>query len=183
VGNLLTGGTYAPAVSSMVCYQPYHTNSKVCLFVFLSFFSLSLFPLHQKSWWLDVLQGGIIGAVRAVLMFYTVVFMAITVPFRCKRWLCRATVVVLQRTYELVNPRCHCITNDGVTPPRFIPFVDVFFADAMCSLSKVFFDWGMLFHMASHYPEPAPASAHNILIPSAFAAVPYLIRARQCLIM
>jgi hypothetical protein len=122
----------------MVCYQPYHTNSKVCLFVFLSFFSLSLFPLHQKSWWLDVLQGGIIGAVRAVLMFYTVVFMAITVPFRCKRWLCRATVVVLQRTYELVNPRCHCITNDGVTPPRFIPFVDVFLPTPCVPYPKFF---------------------------------------------
>jgi hypothetical protein len=47
----------------------------------------------------------------------------------------------------------------------------------------VFFDWGMLLHMASHYPEAVPPSMHNILIPSACAAVPYFIRARQCLIM
>jgi len=67
--------------------------------------------------------------------------------------------------------------------PRPIPFVDVFFADAMCSLSKVFFDWGMLLFMASYYPKPVPASVWNILIPSGFAAVPYLIRARQCLVM
>lgn len=67
--------------------------------------------------------------------------------------------------------------------PRPVPFVDVFFADAMCSLSKVFFDWGMLLHMASHYPEAVPPEASKILIPSAFAAVPFLIRARQCLLM
>lgn len=67
--------------------------------------------------------------------------------------------------------------------PRPVPFVDVFYADAMCSLSKVFFDWGMLLHMASHYPEPIPQEATKILIPSAFAAVPFLIRARQCLLM
>ena len=116
-------------------------------------------------------------------MFYTLVSLSIMLPFRCNRWLQKATYIVLQRTFELINPRCHCMTNDGTVPPRFIPFVDVFYADAMCSLSKVFFDWGMLIHMASHYPDPVPASAHNILIPSAFAAVPYIIRARQCLIM
>jgi len=147
----------------------------------VAFSVLLLLLLHTTYYlWLDVLHGGTIGA---VLMFYTLVILAITIPFRCSRWLRRATVIVLQRTYELINPRCHCITNDGVTPPRFIPFVDVFYADAMCSMSKVFFDWGMLFHMASHYPNPVPAAAHNIVIPSAFAAVPYLIRARQCLIM
>ena len=116
-------------------------------------------------------------------MFYTLVTLAVTLPLRCTTWLQKATYIVLQRTFELINPRCHCFTNDGTKPPRFIPFVDVFYADAMCSLSKVFFDWGMLFHMASHYPNPVPASAHNILIPSACAAVPYVIRARQCLIM
>lgn len=142
---------------------------------------LLLVLLHSTYfWWLQILRGGTIGA---VLMFYTLVTLAITLPFRCTRWLQKATYIVLQRTFELINPRCHCVTNDGVTPPRFIPFVDVFYADAMCSLSKVFFDWGMLIHMASHYPNPVPASAHNILIPSGFAAMPYVIRARQCLIM
>jgi hypothetical protein len=104
-------------------------------------------------------------------------------PIPSNRWLQRSFVVVLQRAFELVNPRCSCITMDPNSGPRPIPFIDVFFADAMCSLSKVFFDWGMLFHMALHFPEPVPPALHNILIPSAFAAVPYLIRARQCLIM
>lgn len=67
--------------------------------------------------------------------------------------------------------------------PRAVPFVDVFYADAMCSLSKVFFDWGLLLHMASHYPDPVPPATHNILFPSFLAAIPFLIRARQCLLM
>ena len=75
-------------------------------------------------------------------------------------------------------------TNSGNGKiPRLIPFIDVFFADAMCSLSKVFFDWGMLFHMAMYYPRPVPISTYHILIPSTFAAVPFIIRARQCIVM
>lgn len=50
-------------------------------------------------------------------------------------------------------------------------------------LSKVFFDWGMLWHLAWHYPEPVPTELHSILIPSVVASLPYLIRARQCLVM
>ena len=84
--------------------------------------------------------------IGAVFAFYGVVAIFILVPLNCNRWLRRATAIVLGRCWELINPRCHCIYNDGVTPPRIIPFVDVFFADAMCSLSKVFFDWGMLLH-------------------------------------
>jgi EXS family len=82
------------------------------------------------------------------------------------------------------NSSSHCSIPYTTTKiPRPIPFIDVFFADAMCSLSKVFFDWGMLFHMAMYYPNPVPISTYHILIPSTFAAVPYMIRARQCIIM
>ena len=98
---------------------------------------------HTNRGWIDVLKGGMIGAVFA---FYGVVALFIILPLRCNRWLRRATGIVLGRCWELINPRCHCIYNDGTTPPRIVPFVDVFFADAMCSLSKVFFDWGMLLH-------------------------------------
>ena len=49
--------------------------------------------------------------------------------------------------------------------------------------SRVFFDWGMLWLLASHYPHPVPPSAASIIFPSCMAALPYLIRARQCLIM
>jgi len=144
----------------------------------LPFFGSSNLSLLD-SYWIDVLKGGSIGAVFA---FYGVVTAAIVFPLPSTRWLRKATVIILQRCFELINPRCSCVSPDP-SGPRPIPFVDVFFADAMCSLSKVFFDWGMLFHMASHYPKPVPKEAHNILIPSACAAVPFLIRARQCLIM
>jgi hypothetical protein len=132
------------------------------------------------SWWIDVMGGGFIGA---VFCFYGAVTAAILFPLPALRWLRKATVLVLQRTFELFNPRCSCVNIDPNVPPRMVPFVDVFYADALCSLSKVFFDWGMLFHMASHYPHHVPAAAHNIVIPSAFAAIPFLIRARQCLVM
>ena len=84
--------------------------------------------------------------IGAVFAFYGVVALFILLPLRCNQWLRRATYIVLGRCWELINPRCHCIYNDGTTPPRIVPFVDVFFADAMCSLSKVFFDWGLLLH-------------------------------------
>jgi hypothetical protein len=145
-------------------------------------FSISLvFLLHITThYWMDHLGRGVIGA---VFLFYFTMIASIFLPIKSNQWLRRAFVIVLQRSFELINPRCWCLSLDAGQIPRPIPFVDVFYADAMCSLSKVFFDWGMLLHMASHYPLPVPQSAHNILIPSAFAAVPFIIRARQCLIM
>ena len=113
------------------CTHSRFVTNNVFLFLFLN------------SAWIEVLNGGMIGAVFA---FYGVVALFIIVPLRCNRWLRRATALVLGRCWELINPRCHCIYNDGTTPPRIVPFVNVFFADAMCSLSKVFFDWGMLLH-------------------------------------
>jgi hypothetical protein len=129
--------------------------------------------------WIDLLGGGSIGAVFA---FYIAVLVGIIIPLPSTRWLRTCCVIVLQRAFELINPRCFCVNSDP-SGPRPIPFIDVFFADGMCSLSKVMFDWGMLFHLASHYPEPVPKSGHSILIPSFCAAIPYIIRARQCLIM
>lgn len=139
-----------------------------------------LLLLHLTIYtWMQLLGGGSIGAIFA---FYGAVTVVIVVPFPSTRWLRKATVKVLQRVCELVNPRCSCVGPDPAGP-RPIPFIDVFFADAMCSLSKVFFDWGMLFHMAAHYPDPVPKELDTILIPSFCAAIPYIIRARQCLIM
>jgi len=145
-------------------------------------FSLVLLcMLHFTThFWMDHLGRGSIGA---VFSFYGAVLVYIFLPLQSNRWLRRAFVIVVQRCFELVNPRCSCIFLPNGMIPRKIPFVDVFFADAMCSLSKVFFDWGMLLHQASHYPDPVPNDIHNIILPSAFAAVPYVIRARQCLIM
>lgn len=144
-------------------------------------FSIALmFLLHLTIYlWIEVCGGGAIGA---LFCFYGAVGLGIAFPLPTTRWLRRACVIVLQRAWELIRPRCSCVSPDP-KGPRPIPFIDVFFADAMCSLSKVFFDWGMLLHLISHYPERVPKSTHSILIPSICAAIPYIIRARQCLIM
>lgn len=142
----------------------------------LSFLLLVL--LHVTTFfWIRILGRGTIGAIFA---FYGAVTIGVVLPFPTTRWLRTACVIVLQRALELIYPRSACVTGDA---PRPIPFIDVFFADGMCSLSKVFFDWGILFHMASHYPEPVPQATHSIVIPSFCAAIPYIIRARQCIVM
>jgi EXS family len=147
----------------------------------VSFSASLLFLLHFTTYiWMEVLGGGFMGA---IFSFYGSVITVLLLPIPSLAWLQKGCAITFQRTFELINPRCHCLTGDAGAIPRPIPFVDVYFADAMCSLSKVFFDMGMLLHMLSHYPEPVPPSPHNIVIPSACAAMPYLIRARQCLVM
>ncbi|KAL9188611.1 hypothetical protein ACHAXT_006989 [Thalassiosira profunda] len=142
-------------------------------------FSFSLLILlHLSSLvWINMIGGSAIGAIFA---FYIAVFVGIALPIPSTAWIRNACVAVFHRTFELINPRCACL-QPGI--PRAIPFIDVFFADAMCSLSKVFFDWGMLWHLAWHYPDPVPMDLHSIAIPSIAASLPYLIRARQCLVM
>ena len=153
--------------------------SSITWYRLVSLSMLLLFVLHSTYFiWIDLLNGGPVGA---VFFFYGAVILTIACPLPSLLWLRKATVLVLQRTYELLNPRCTRLANPEKTP-RPVPFVDVFFADALCSLSKVFFDWGILLHMAAN-PGPMQATTQTILIPSALAAVPYLIRARQCLVM
>ena len=144
----------------------------------LVFFSFCLlFVLHFTThFWMEVLGRSSIGA---VFSFYGAVFIYILLPLPSTRWLKRAVKITLQRCLELLTPRFH----NSQQYLRPIPFIDVFFADAMCSMSKVFFDWGMMGHMAFHYPDPVPPATHNIIIPMLCAAVPFLIRARQCWVM
>ena len=40
-----------------------------------------------------------------------------------------------------------------------------------------------IMQLAWHYPQPVPMELHSIAIPSIAASLPYLIRARQCLVM
>lgn len=134
--------------------------------------------LHLTEYvFINVLKGGTIGAIFA---FYVTATFGMALPLRQTRWIRVAIGTVVYRAMELVNPRCSCL---GHVAPIPVPFVDVFFADAMCSMSKVFFDWGLLWLCASYYPYPVPATTHSIIIPSICAAFPYLIRARQCLVM
>lgn len=157
-------------------------GSSISWYKFVLFSAVLLFLLHFSThYWMDHLHRSSIGAVA---FFYSTMILYIFVPIRQNEWLRRSFVIVVQRTWALIHPRCSCIRFIGTNRiPRRIPFVDVFYADAMCSLSKVFFDWGMLAHQAVHYPYPVPPATHNIVLPSTCAALPYLIRARQCLIM
>lgn len=144
-------------------------------FIMLAF-SLMI-TLHLTSFlWIKLLHGSTMGA---IFFFYALVLVGLSLPMKSTNWIRIACRTVLHRGKELLLPRCSCFGSK----PRPVPFIDVFFADAMCSLSKVFFDLGMLWHLASHYPNPVPSSAHSIVIPSCFASLPYIIRARQCLIM
>mmetsp|Transcript_18333 Transcript_18333/g.27629 ORF Transcript_18333/g.27629 Transcript_18333/m.27629 type:complete len:476 (-) Transcript_18333:2780-4207(-) len=145
----------------------------------LIIFSLSLLLLLHMSTvtWIDFIGGSAIGA---IFIFYLAVIVGILLPLPSTAWIRTACMTIFHRTFELINPRCFCL-GSGI--PRAIPFIDVFFADACCSLSKVFFDWGMLWHLAWHYPEPVPMELHSIIIPSVAASLPYFIRARQCLVM
>ena len=153
---------------------PSHEVTSVRCFVLCAILLVLLFSTNYV--WLNLLGGGTIGAVFA---FYALVSILIMTPLPSTRWIRVATMTVLRRVAELVNPRCFCLTGDI----RAVPFIDVFVADAMCSLSKVFFDWGMMLHLASHYPDPVPPSVHAIIIPSMAASWPYVCRARQCIIM
>mmetsp|Transcript_2345 Transcript_2345/g.6817 ORF Transcript_2345/g.6817 Transcript_2345/m.6817 type:complete len:614 (+) Transcript_2345:86-1927(+) len=153
---------------------PSHEVTSVRCFVLCAILLVLLFSTNYV--WLNLLGGGTVGAVFA---FYALVSILILTPLPSTRWIRVATMTVLRRVAELVNPRCFCLTGDL----RPVPFIDVFVADAMCSLSKVFFDWGMMLHLASHYPDPVPPSVHAIIIPSMAASWPYVCRARQCLIM
>jgi len=170
------------APSESLSFPQGDLGSSISWYKFVLFSAVLLFLLHFSThYWMDHLHRSSIGAVA---FFYSTMMLYIFVPIRQNEWLRRSFVIVVQRTCALIHPRCSCIRLIGTNQmPRRIPFVDVFYADAMCSLSKVFFDWGMLAHQAVHYPYPVPSATHNIVVPSLCAALPYLIRARQCLIM
>lgn len=106
--------------------------------------SLSLLLLLHLTavLWISVIGGSTIGAIFA---FYTSVAIGIALPVPSTAWIRTACATVFHRTFELIHPRCYCL-QAGI--PRPVPFIDVFFADILCSLSKVFFDWGMLWHVS-----------------------------------
>lgn len=99
----------------------------------LIIFSLSLLALLHFSTklYINVLNGSTIGAIFA---FYSAVLVGIALPFDSTKWIRMACGTVGHRALEMVNPRCFCFSGGHVIP-RSIPFIDVFFADAMCSVS------------------------------------------------
>ena len=87
--------------------------------IFFSLFLLAL--LHAStSFWLTVIGGSIIGA---IFSFYSAVILGIALPLPSTSWIRTACATIFHRTFELINPRCFCLSS-GI--PRPIPFVDVF---------------------------------------------------------
>lgn len=89
--------------------------------------------LHLSSFiWITMLGGTPLGA---IFFFYAIVLCGIGIPFPQTSWIRRSSLYVIKRIAELLNPRCACISYQKKERP--IPFMDVFVADGMCSLSKV----------------------------------------------
>uniref|UniRef100_A0A7S1C0L3 EXS domain-containing protein n=1 Tax=Corethron hystrix TaxID=216773 RepID=A0A7S1C0L3_9STRA len=119
--------------------------------------------------WMHVLDGSSLGA---ILLFYGAAASFVIQNEDVRHCLS----VVSRRAAVLLWPRCRSAA------PVHVAFVDVFFADAMCSLSKVFFDWGMIWTIAYYHPNPVPQSYGSVVFPSLGASLPYIIRARQCIL-
>eukprot|EP00588_Corethron_pennatum_P000288 CAMPEP_0194300912 /NCGR_PEP_ID=MMETSP0169-20130528/61520_1 /TAXON_ID=218684 /ORGANISM="Corethron pennatum, Strain L29A3" /LENGTH=460 /DNA_ID=CAMNT_0039051135 /DNA_START=5 /DNA_END=1391 /DNA_ORIENTATION=- len=131
---------------------------------------LALLLLSAEYLWMRTLRGSSLGA---IMLFYGAAASLVIQNEDARTCL----GVAYTRLAMLLRPRCG--RSSGSV---HVAFADVFFADAMCSLSKVFFDWGMIWTMAFYYPEPPPETLKAIFLPSLAASLPYLIRARQCVL-
>lgn len=90
-----------------------------------------IFTLYLTSYlWIQVGRGTTIGA---IFCFYMLVTVGIITPLPSTSWIRLACKTVFLRALALVKPRCSCVHGK----PRPVPFIDVFFADGMCSMSKV----------------------------------------------
>ena len=93
--------------------------------------AILIITLYLTSYlWIQVGRGTTIGA---IFTFYGLVAMGILIPFPSTSWIRLACKTVFIRAGALLKPKCSCIHGR----PRPVPFVDVFFADGMCSMSKV----------------------------------------------
>lgn len=162
---------------SFVEKMPKRQHYEITEVKLLSLSALLMITLYTTSYvWIQIFRGSTIGA---IFCFYFMVMIGAILPLPSTAWIRLAFKTVLERVGEILKPRCSCVHGK----PKPVPFIDVFFADAMCSMSKVFFDWGMLWLMAAYYPHPVPPVGASIIVPSFAASIPYLVRARQCLIM
>lgn len=90
-----------------------------------------IITLYLTSYfWIQVGRGTTIGA---IFCFYILVLVGIMLPLPSTSWIRLACKTVFVRAGALLKPRCSCL----VGKPRPVPFIDVFFADGMCSMSKV----------------------------------------------
>ncbi len=85
--------------------------------------------LTQYLW----IQVGKQTTISAIFCFYAIVLVGILMPFPSTNWIRSACKIVFSRAGALLKPRCSCVHGK----PKPVPFIDVFFADGMCSMSKV----------------------------------------------
>jgi len=132
--------------------------------------SLSLLLLLSliQTLYIRLANGSSLGA---CVLFYSVIALALLAPLPQTKFLRTATAYLAS---TLLSILLHPLT---ATPP----FLHVFVTDALCSLSKTFFDTGYLLVLLSCYPSPAGHSLSTVLTPCLFSILPYLLRAKQCL--
>ena len=100
-----------------------------------------IMTLYLTSYfWIQVGRGSTIGA---IFCFYILVLIGVLLPFPSTNWIRFACKTVFVRVGALLKPRCSCIHGR----PKPVPFIDVFVADGMCSLSKVRFEMLGLFYL------------------------------------
>lgn len=83
-----------------------------------------------QYFWIQVGRGTTIGA---IFCFYALVIAGILMPISSTSWIRFACKTVFVRAAALLAPKCSCVHGK----PKPVPFIDVFFADGMCSMSKV----------------------------------------------
>ena len=83
-----------------------------------------------QYFWIQVGRGTTIGA---IFCFYALVTAGILMPIPSTNWIRYACKTVFVRAAALLAPKCSCVHGK----PKPVPFIDVFFADGMCSMSKV----------------------------------------------
>ena len=126
----------SPSKSAPTTATATSPNSNLDFGAQIKWFKLVLFSvillllLHTSThYWMDHLHRSSIGA---VFFFYVSMLAYICFPVSQNVWLRRSLKIVGQRIWALIHPRCSCITLAGTNiVPRRVPFVDVFFADAM----------------------------------------------------
>ncbi|GMI59566.1 hypothetical protein ScalyP_jg8061 [Parmales sp. scaly parma] len=134
--------------------------------------ALIFFLYASQHLYISFLGG---SPIVAVVLFHAFSLLTLLLhPNESIVWLREAIISFLMRVGTIIMNLLE--TNKSVS------FIDVFISDALCSLSKVFFDWGLMCVFCYHYPLGAPRNWTTIMLPSLCASLPYFIRGRQCLV-
>ena len=141
------------------------------LFVVLSFSLLAALYLTQFVY-IHLFGGTPLGA---VILFYTTT--ALTIAIHTNRNIIWTRSICLVLIKRLVN-----ILKSLFKPSVDVPFADVLLADLLCSISKVFFDIGLIGVFLWYWGEEGMVerSWKGVFVPSLLAASPFIVRGWQC---